>query len=168
MWCIDQVRIGKNICLPSHLFSILSFSHIYTHEQTKMLINLMLQEMIDGHLYPLPLLLSLSHHMKDRHENTHQWSFSHPAQSLSLNNWIFVHQSCICHSWYVLSGFLPGMLCSIHFDSPRSVQVWRDQAARMMVFHSAWKCNVTLLWLVNTEHIIWIQYAVADINNDSF
>lgn len=92
-----------------------------------MLINCTLQEMIDG-----DLCLAFAVAVVPRHDG---WTAEHkpmiffPSSPMppSLNNSICIHQSRICHSWYVLPGSLPSMLCSRCFDSPISVQVSRDQ-----------------------------------------
>lgn len=126
-----------------------------------MLINCMLQRMIDGDLCFAFAVVIVPQHEGWTPEHKPMIFFPSSPMPLSLNNSICIHQSCICHSWYVLSGSLPRMLCFIYFDSPHSVQVSRDQSThgevRMMVFHSACSKNVLLLHFaqLNVLHRIY-------------
>lgn len=126
--CIDQARIEINLPLPPLHHSIV-FSRTQIHKRkTKMLINCTLQGMIDGDLCFAFAVVIVPQHEGWTPEHKPMIFFPSSPMPLSLNNSICIHQSCICHSWYVLQGSLPRMLCSRHFDSPHSVQDSRDQS----------------------------------------
>lgn len=131
MWCIDQVGIEINLhTFASLLYSTASYTHTRTNahadRRTKMLINCVWWQMTDGDLRFAFAVVVVKESMKARRDHYEGWTtkhkpmifFSSSPKLRSLNNSICIHQRCICHSCCVLSGSLPSMLCSLHFDSP--------------------------------------------------
>lgn len=103
MWCIDQVRMEIKSLPPTPIALYLSppcscsRTRIHTSKQKCWLIARC------GRWQSVtsvsPSLLSLSHGLKDGHENTNQWSFSHPAQSL----WAWIIQFVSTKAAFVIA-----------------------------------------------------------------